>query len=330
MVLTFAIVLIRSLGGHLHIGGSASIPLPWAAGHHLPILGLALPSRFVAYCFLIGGVLAAIWLADARSRGLGLCLAALSAVFLRPAIGQVFSRGMPDLPPLFTDSAYHDVITSRGSALLLPVGIGGYSMLWQAESGLRFKMAGGYVVPPEAPDPYKSRAQDELWSARLRASDRPHLAAGGSSASCRHGPGRCSSASRCALRCDCGRSRAQSGLSPPLPILMQRRLLSGRRGCGPSTHPRASAQPLISVLTPVHDPPLHMLEEAVASVRTQTFVDRELWLDNDGSPTRISSPRCSAPPPRTRAFASTDWRQLVGSLPQRTPLSGSLPASTWP
>ena len=28
-------------------------------------------------------------------------------------------------------------------------------MLWQAEAGLRFKMASGYVVPPEAPDPYK-------------------------------------------------------------------------------------------------------------------------------------------------------------------------------
>jgi hypothetical protein len=40
------------------------------------------------------------------------------------------------------------------------VGIGGYSMLWQAESGLRFKMATGYLVLPEAPDPYKSRAQD--------------------------------------------------------------------------------------------------------------------------------------------------------------------------
>jgi hypothetical protein len=43
------------------------------------------------------------------------------------------------------------------------------------------------------------------------------------------------------------------------------------------------AGPLISVLTPVHNPPLHMLEEAIASVTEQTYPHWELCLVDDGS-----------------------------------------------
>jgi GT2 family glycosyltransferase len=46
---------------------------------------------------------------------------------------------------------------------------------------------------------------------------------------------------------------------------------------------RAFQGPLISVLTPVHDPPADMLKEAIASVLGQTFSDWELCLVDDGS-----------------------------------------------
>jgi O-antigen biosynthesis protein len=45
----------------------------------------------------------------------------------------------------------------------------------------------------------------------------------------------------------------------------------------------SSEGPLVSVLTPVHDPPLEMLEEAIESVRSQTVPYWELCLVDDGS-----------------------------------------------
>ena len=44
-----------------------------------------------------------------------------------------------------------------------------------------------------------------------------------------------------------------------------------------------AGQPLISVLMPVHDPPLEMLREAIASVRDQSLEDWQLCLVDDGS-----------------------------------------------
>jgi O-antigen biosynthesis protein len=45
----------------------------------------------------------------------------------------------------------------------------------------------------------------------------------------------------------------------------------------------SSRRPLVSVLTPVHDPPPEMLGEAIESVRNQTLDDWELCLVDDGS-----------------------------------------------
>ena len=59
----------------------------------------------------------------------------------------------------------------------------------------------------------------------------------------------------------------------------------------PPAPPTHTTGPLISVLTPVHDPPLHMLQEAIASVTNQTFENWELQLVDDGSrdPTIIAA-----------------------------------------
>jgi len=62
-------------------------------------------------------------------------------------------------------------------------------------------------------------------------------------------------------------------LSPPATVHRPSRPQPGGRRDGP----------LISVLTPVHDPPVRMLEQAIRSVREQSFADWELCLVDDGS-----------------------------------------------
>jgi GT2 family glycosyltransferase len=51
----------------------------------------------------------------------------------------------------------------------------------------------------------------------------------------------------------------------------------------PATPAPTGPPPTISVLTPVHDPPLHMLQEAIASVHNQTYPHWQLCLVDDGS-----------------------------------------------
>jgi hypothetical protein len=82
-------------------------------------------------------------------------LGALAVVSLWPATGRDYWRSTADVPPLFATSAYRSVIRPSDTVLALPVGIAGQSMLWHGMAHLDFKLAGGYLVAPEAPDPYK-------------------------------------------------------------------------------------------------------------------------------------------------------------------------------
>ena len=158
MACVLLIVAICSLGARLHVRGAESVPLPWDVVARLPVLGQLLPARFVVYVFLTAALLAAIWLATARIAGWVLALVVI--VSLWPAVNLQFWHSQPDLPKLFTTTAYRRVFRPGDTVLALPVGLEGQSMLWQAETHLGFVMASGYVVPPEATDPYKHLAID--------------------------------------------------------------------------------------------------------------------------------------------------------------------------
>ena len=169
-MLTVVVVLL--LGSHLHIAGYPTIPLPWKLLDQW-LLHDVIPLRLAVYMFLIVAVIAAMWLAQPRPGRWALgkwAVAAASIAFLVPNIGGDLWRSHEANPALFTTHEYRRVLTRGETVLILPFGQLGNSMLWQAETGMWFRMAGGYLDPLYPAD-YRT---DPLFPALFRyAQPRP-------------------------------------------------------------------------------------------------------------------------------------------------------------
>jgi hypothetical protein len=161
-----ALVVVLLLGSRLHIAGHPTISLPWKLLDQW-LLHDVIPLRLAVYMFLIVAVVAAMWLAQPRTRGWALAkwaVAAASIAFLLPDTtgGLWFSRTYN--PAFFTTHQYRNVLTRGETVLVLPFGPLGNSMLWQAETGMWFRMAGGYLSPVYPADYEK----DPLFPALFR------------------------------------------------------------------------------------------------------------------------------------------------------------------
>jgi hypothetical protein len=146
------VVALASFGPRLHVGGVEFFGLPWKLMQRLPLIKNALPGRFSMYMFLAIAIIAARWLADetvgCRAKFAG---AAALAIFLAPNLSARFWIAPIDLPAFFTDGRYRQTLTPGETVVILPYGASGYSMLWQAESAMYFRMAGGWtsIMPRE-------------------------------------------------------------------------------------------------------------------------------------------------------------------------------------
>ena len=149
MVTMLAVVVVLLLGSHLHIAGYPTIPLPWKLLDHW-LLSEVVPARLGVYMFLIVAVITAMWLAQPGPRNRALAkwaLAAVAILILLPDIGSGFWRFSPPNPPFFTTHEYRAALRRGETVLMLPYGYLGFSMLWQAETGMWFRMTGGYLNP---------------------------------------------------------------------------------------------------------------------------------------------------------------------------------------
>jgi hypothetical protein len=149
LVTMLAVVVVLLLGSRLHIAGYPTIPLPWKLMDQW-LLRDVIPVRLAVYMFLIVGVIAAMWLAQPRAGKWAVgkwALAAATIVFLVPNIGSGVWRGRELNPAFFTTHAYRSVLTRGETVLIVPWGQFGTGMLWQAETGMWFRTAGGYLNP---------------------------------------------------------------------------------------------------------------------------------------------------------------------------------------
>jgi hypothetical protein len=149
VVLALVIAAVASLGPKLHIAGIKTVPLPWALFTYLPLIDKALPARFTAYVFLALGIMTAIYLATDRHRSRWIMAGAGLLTFFPNYHFQWRSR--VDTPRFFSSGLFRERLKQGETTLIFPYGRLGNSMLWQAQGGMYFRMAGGWVpvTPPE-------------------------------------------------------------------------------------------------------------------------------------------------------------------------------------
>ncbi len=152
LLVTFLItVCILMFGPRLHVDGHELFGMPWKIASHLPLLSQALPVRFSLYAFLALAIIVSMWLSAARPAGLKFATIVLLAIFLCPNLHADFWSSNTDTPEFFTRGDYRRYLKPGENIIILPYGINGRSMLWQATAGFYFRMAGGWtsITPRE-------------------------------------------------------------------------------------------------------------------------------------------------------------------------------------
>jgi hypothetical protein len=148
---SLVIICVLSLGPFLHVAGRVSIGLPGKLLARLPIVDKALPARFAMYAFLDLAIITSLWVAQAETRKTARhAIAILAVLFLLPN-PSAYSWVTPvDTPVFFSSGMYRNYLRPGETVLVLPFGPRGNSMLWQAQTYMYFRMAGGWIGPVPA------------------------------------------------------------------------------------------------------------------------------------------------------------------------------------
>ena len=147
------VAAVLSLGPTLLVGGEdTGIPLPWAFFEDLPLLPSLIPARLGQLTALFAGLLVAVflqavWREGGWRRPAAVMVALLVMLPLWPS-GTVPAEEVT-IPTFFTGPAVREL--PRDSVVLVlpwPNRRAAMAMTWQAETGLWYRMPGGYFIGP--------------------------------------------------------------------------------------------------------------------------------------------------------------------------------------
>jgi hypothetical protein len=148
---------VLALGPILEVAGYRLLPLPGAALALVPLFDKAMPARFMLYAYLIIGAIVAIWFDEARHRygsgriaswALGLAIVPCMC----PNLSISFWTTQADIPSFFSNDTFRQYLARNENVMILPFGLFGEGMLWQATTKMYFNLAGGWGFEPPVPE----------------------------------------------------------------------------------------------------------------------------------------------------------------------------------
>jgi hypothetical protein len=150
LALMLVVIAVAAMGPRLHVAGRGYFKLPWSLLHRAPLLDQALPLRLMVYLFLLLALIAAMWLAapwrDPRTRVAAGALV-FASLFPNPR-ARIWAQPsiVAPAPAFFTSGAYRSYLAPGEIVATLPYARGeaDAAMMWQALSGMYFRLAGGY------------------------------------------------------------------------------------------------------------------------------------------------------------------------------------------
>lgn len=152
LLVMVVVSVLLSMGPYLHVGGVQShVPLPWVVFQNAPVLRNVLPTRLGVYTYLFVGLVVAAYLSAVgrrRERALRYIVVGLALIPLLPK--PVAATPVPEKPLALYSSVLRKIrknVTPTLLMLPLPGSENDAAMFWQAESGYRFRLVGGYAMP---------------------------------------------------------------------------------------------------------------------------------------------------------------------------------------